>query len=625
MKLYTTAFLFLITLFCNSQDLIWTGNAGTKDFFDEANWLDTNSNLPPGPNTLNSNQVLNLNLIINNSSNGIIANGIINLGNGSLTITKSNITAEAVSGGTIEINIEAYVDLNSINPFQNNTNINFNSGIAWIRTKNLKGSDIQTKHLSQIKVNKQLAVYQGNLRLDNYYLNGTVIRSNDLSTSPLTIYDDINLLGSHTNLSVDIIHRGSAIANNLDNRTESFILKKGYMITLSVLEDGTGKSKNYIASEEDLIINRLPNYLKNDISFIRVLPWNWVSKKGIGGNTSGLNNEWFYRWNNTGASSLDIEYAPMSWGFGGANDDGDIDIYKSKYKATHVMAFNESDNCNDQSGQYNNLCDTNVAVSTYKNLMKTGLRLVSPSCRENAPFGWLKEFHDKANTQDIRIDVIGVHWYDWGSNPANSPNADPNVVFNRFKKYLQRVYDLYGLPIWITEFNANPNRTNATNYGFMQLALPYLETLDYVERYAWFEPSSGVADYYNTSSTALTNVGMFYKNQVTTPTIPQSTISADSNLDFYFKTLEAENFSETINDNTVVFPNPTKGLFTLKASLDIDSYFIYNVHGQLIKISQKLFTPSETKINLTQEFDGVYFILIKFTNGSQSIKKIILN
>ena len=115
MKLYTTAFLFLITLFCNSQDLIWTGNAGTKDFFDEANWLDTNSNLPPGPNTLNSNQVLNLNLIINNSSNGIIANGIINLGNGSLTITKSNITAEAVSGGTIEINIEAYVDLNSIN------------------------------------------------------------------------------------------------------------------------------------------------------------------------------------------------------------------------------------------------------------------------------------------------------------------------------------------------------------------------------------------------------------------------------------------------------------------------------------------------------------------------------
>ena len=109
---------------------------------------------------------------------------------------------------------------------------------------------------------------------------------------------------------------------------------------------------------------------------------------------------------------------------------------------------------------------------------------------------------------------------------------------------ISMVYNLYGLPIWITEFNANPNRSTATNYGFMQLALPYLETLDYVERYAWFEPSSGVADYYNTSGTVLTNVGTFYKSQVSTPSIIQATVSADSNLDFYFNTLEVNNFSK---------------------------------------------------------------------------------
>jgi hypothetical protein len=166
--------------------------------------------------------------------------------------------------------------------------------------------------------------------------------------------------------------------------------------------------------------------------------------------------------------------------------------------------------------------------------MKTGLRLVSPSGREEAPFGWLKEFHDKANAQDIRIDVIGVHWYDWASSPANSPNADPNAVFNRFKNYLQRVYDLYGLPIWITEFNANPNRSNATNYGFMQLALPYLETLEYVERYAWFQPNSGTADYYDASNTNLTNVGTFYKNQHSTPSVAKAKLSEDNNLDIYY-------------------------------------------------------------------------------------------
>ncbi|WP_051605721.1 glycosyl hydrolase [Polaribacter sp. Hel_I_88] len=517
-----------------SQELIWTGNASTNDFFDENNWEHSSTNLAPTSGSIDAEQPINIALQLHNASALVIANGVINLGTGSLSITDSSLEATAFSSGNVSISNEGYVDLSDTNPLQNNVSINFTSGISWLRTINLKGDIVLNNYLSQIKVNSATAIYQTNLRLDNYYLEGTVIRSNDLSTVPLIIYDDSNLQGTSGNISVDIVHSGQAISNNMNNKTESFMLKKGFMATFAIDEDGTNKSKNYIASTEDLIINELPSYLLNKISFIRVIPWNWVTKKGIGGNTAGLDNGWFYRWNNNGASSIDIEYVPMSWGFGGANDDNDIELYKSKYKATHVLAFNESDNCEDQSGQYNNLCDTDVAVSTYKNLMKTGLRLVSPSGRENAPFGWLKEFYDKANAQDIRIDVIGVHWYDWASSPENSPNADPNLVFNRFKNYLQRVYDLYGLPIWITEFNANPNRSNATNYEFMQLALPYLETLEYVERYAWFQPNSGTADYYDASNTNLTNVGNFYKNQLSTPSVAKATLSEDNNLDIYY-------------------------------------------------------------------------------------------
>ena len=69
--------------------------------------------------------------------------------------------------------------------------------------------------------------------------------------------------------------------------------------------------------------------------------------------------------------------------------------------------------------------------------MKTGLRLVSPSGRENAPFGWLKDFYDKANAQNVRIDVIGVHWYDWGSNPPTHPMPTLMLFFNRFVNYLE--------------------------------------------------------------------------------------------------------------------------------------------------------------------------------------------
>lgn len=536
MKKNTLLIAILLTCYLGfAQQLTWTG-AVNNDFFTEQNWIDVSTNTAPADGTINWNVPINRDLEIQSSSTNILANGVINLGSGSLTIQNSTISGNALSGGTFTIQNDGYIDLTNTDPLRSNVQIHFNSGIGWVKTLNLKGDAINTAHINQLKVNGQAGIYQSNLRLDNYYFNGTVIRNGNISTEALTIYDQTNLQGNSTNLSLDTVHSGAMIGNNLDNEAESFLLKKGHMVTFAVTEDGTGQSKNYIASETDLIINELPSYLQNDISFIRVIPWNWVSKKGIGGDVTGLDNDWFYRWNNNGEPTLDVEYAPMSWGANGANDQSDIELYKSKYKATHVMAFNESDNCNDQSGQFNNLCDTDVAVGFYENLMKTGLRLVSPSCRENAPFGWLKEFHDKANEQNIRIDVIGVHWYDWASNPENSPNANPQDVFNRFVTYLEDVHNLYGLPIWITEFNANPNRTTAVNYAFMQLALPYLETLDYIERYAWFEPFSGTGDYFDATGTNLTNVGSFYKNQNSTPAIPEATIEDDSNLDFYYAT-----------------------------------------------------------------------------------------
>ena len=51
------------------------------------------------------------------------------------------------------------------------------------------------------------------------------------------------------------------------------------MATLAVNENGTGYSKVFIASEEDLEVHSLPTKLNNAVSFIRVIPWNWVSKK----------------------------------------------------------------------------------------------------------------------------------------------------------------------------------------------------------------------------------------------------------------------------------------------------------------------------------------------------------
>jgi hypothetical protein len=183
---------------------------------------------------------------------------------------QDNTTNSPPASGSIDVNQAINLDLQLLN-----TSALFNDNLA------------------QIQVNGVASSYQSNLRLDNYYENGTVIRSYDLSTSPLTIYDGSNLQGRSANLSINIIHNGLAIPNTINNKAESFLLKKGFMATFVIVEDSTRKNKNYIASVEDLIINKLPSYLLNNISFIRVMPWNWITKKERSGKpiTHHLNND----------------------------------------------------------------------------------------------------------------------------------------------------------------------------------------------------------------------------------------------------------------------------------------------------------------------------------------------
>ncbi len=588
--------------FLKSQNLTWTGSAGNNDFFDEANWKDTSNEQPPANGTIDPGNSVNVNLEIFGEEKVINASGIIKFGTGSLVIKEANLKANGISGGKIILQNDAYLDLSDTAPLQGNSRVELKSPIAWLRFLNTSTNNVLTNYIDLFSVDEIPANYPENIRIDNYYFSGAVVRREEPTARPLTLYSEQSFAGNPATIAVNSIHSGNSIPGAMNDAVSSFVLKKGYMATFAVNDDGTGLSKVYIASETDLKIDKIPNQLNNQISFIRVIPWNWVTKKGIGGNVTGLNEGWNYAWNNSGNSTIAREYVPMSWGKGGADDDADIEIYRNKYKATHVLAFNESDNCNDQSGKWGNLCNTDVAVETYQNLMKTGLRLVSPSCRENAPFGWLKEFYDKATDQDIRIDIIGVHWYDWGSNPANSPNADPQNVFNRFKSYLQKVYDLYRLPIWITEFNANPNRTTAVNLEFMKLALPYLEELEYVERFAWFQPNSGVADYFDNQGN-YTNVGNFYREFDSTPAVKAAAVLTPNNLDEKIISGNSDISYPDKNGKVYVFPNPLREKLNIYSYAEGGEILIYNMQGGIV-LKEK-YHPDMDVSELTP---GIYFV-----------------
>lgn len=278
------------------------------------------------------------------------------------------------------------------------------------------------------------------------------------------------------------------------------------------------------------------------------------------------------------------------------------------------------------------MCDPEVAIGYYENLMKTGLRMVSPAGRQDAALNWINTFNNLGVQNEVRIDVIAVHWYDWYSDPQNSPNADPNAIFERFKNYLSNVYELYSLPIWITEFNANKYRTSDVNEAFMRLAIPYLENTSYIERYAWFEPvpvnnnNIGNGEFFDINGN-LSSMGLFYKNYESTSSIPENFYANINNLsdatqnnDYIFtcypsNLLNVEQELQMANKTFKFFPNPAKNQIQFQSDETIEYIYIYNIKGYLIS---KIKTNNLIDISTLKP--GVYIMKVN-NNSTKLIKK----
>ena len=615
MKRYLLSIFILCCLFTNGQQYQWTGSSENLDFFDELNWKDTTTSEIPSDDSINPGQAIEFELYITCE---VVANNDINLGeNGKITIINGQLNGDSISGvGNIVMDESSYLNLDGSYPIEEGLSVTFESNKSWIRLNNVEPFTAYYYYSDNFFQENQVLSYPETLRIDNYYQNGSVVRPNHDNSSNLTVFSENNFNGEFGNISNSDVFADESIPSNLNNNISSFKLKKGFMATFAENNDGTGNSKVFIASEGDIVIDELSDYLNNKISFIRVLPWNWVSKKGTAGDIQYMNNNWFYKWSNNGDSDLDREYTPMAWGKGAADDDNDIEIIKSKYKSTHILAFNEPDDCNGQSGQYGNMCVVDTSLTYYKNLLKSGLRMVSPACRQDAVFNWLNEFNSKAIDENIRIDVIAVHWYDWGSNPQNSPNANPQDVFNRFVNYLGSVHQMYGLPIWITEFNANRHRNEWVHRQFLQLALPFLEETDYIERYSFFPPTTQVANFFDDNNN-FTQIGEFYYNFNSSESMQEETYASTSNLNsenYNFQEIECnpENEFLSINsnesyENITLYPNPSVNYINIDSNEEIWKLEIIKMNGEKINVF-----PFSKNIDISFLSKGIY--ILNFNN-----------
>jgi len=221
------------------------------------------------------------------------------------------------------------------------------------------------------------------------------------------------------------------------------------------------------------------------------------SKKGLGlplrpgpgwrAALDALDPSWVYTWDWTCPPQMPehVEFVPMVFGYWGQDREIDTMIRRITDEGAHsLLGFNEPD----ERSQAN--LSVATVLDVWPMLMKTGLRLGSPAC-VHAHREWMVEFMDGVRERDLRVDFICMHSY-------GGPDADELV--DRLEDISAQFDDL---PLWLTEFAVGDWNTRTVEQHrhrperiarFMREAFPRLETLECLERHAWYSaPPSNAA------------------------------------------------------------------------------------------------------------------------------------
>ncbi|WP_243082300.1 glycosyl hydrolase [Streptomyces sp. 891-h] len=192
---------------------------------------------------------------------------------------------------------------------------------------------------------------------------------------------------------------------------------------------------------------------------------------------------WYHNW--ASSSGVDkpkgVEFVPTIWGPGSVTE---TELSQAAREGKRLLTFNEPD----LPSQANMTPER--ALDLWPRLEKTGLRLGAPAVAGDAdkPGSWLDRFMKGAEKRGLRVDFIPVHWYGSDFGPAAT---------GHLADYLQRVHDRYNKPVWLSEYALidftrdqprYPNQKEQT--AFIKSSTKMLESLDFVQRYAWFALST---------------------------------------------------------------------------------------------------------------------------------------
>ena len=238
-----------------------------------------------------------------------------------------------------------------------------------------------------------------------------------------------------------------------------------------------------------------PSSATPDSSMTRSISSSGTGKRGLAYNSAALTNAfagksmaWAYNWgaNPSGALASGIEFVPMLWGqkaFGGWDDAAKAALASG---SKHLLSFNEAD----FGGQAN--MDTATAAAAhikYMNPYAGQARIGTPAVTNGGPnggtdgmgVGWMQKFFDKC-AGNCKVDFLAFHWYDAADNVAYFKNYVTDVIAMAKKNGVNKV--------WLTEFAASGSDQQVAK--FLGEVLPWLDSNDSVERYAYYMCTDGM-------------------------------------------------------------------------------------------------------------------------------------
>ena len=414
-------------------------------------------------------------------------------------------TVEQVTG-LVTLTDDVDYRVSSATPFADDGIVNIeNTEHAVLILLDVKPSKAKSLLASHVQIGGEKAVNGQNCQL-KMYNRGCIIMPYARDLKPLTVYSETNFQGeacSDFGLESTNGFMNTLTDNQLNNRIRSFRLKRGHMVTFSLKAEGRGYGRCFIAADRDLEVSELPAIMDRSISSYRVFRWYDAGKPQLaaaGGDATAceaLNVTSTYSWS-AGTDMLPNQECVSHQIY--STWPSPSDCGKPNYTC-HLKTSNEPLNKSDDHPE-----DLNAILAVWPDLMRTGMRLCTPSSWDGSDYwngtGFLKTFLDSIDARGWRCDVLDMHCY-W-----------PEGNFGNLRNWVNAVHR----PIWISEWcwGASWNNNGAFADGVTKTQVRdalkricnALNGYDYVERYFYWNGERDISKVYLNG--ALTPAGEMY-------------------------------------------------------------------------------------------------------------------